>query len=43
MSFFHGHMIDSPMGIVLFSSNRNRVGSMGRGKCSNSRLTDTSA
>jgi hypothetical protein len=36
-------MIDSPTGIVLLGSNRNRVGSMGRGKCSYSRLTDTSA
>jgi hypothetical protein len=36
-------MIDSPMGVVLLGSNRNRVGSMGRGRCSYSRLTDTSA
>jgi hypothetical protein len=36
-------MIDSPMGIVLLGSNRNRVGSTGRGKCSYSRLIDTSA
>jgi hypothetical protein len=26
-------MIDSPMGIVLLGSNRNRVGSTGRGRC----------
>jgi hypothetical protein len=35
-------MIDSPTGVVLLGSNRNRVGSMGRGRCSYSRLTDTS-
>jgi hypothetical protein len=36
-------MIDSPTGIVLLGGNRNRVGSTGRGRCSYSRLTDTSA
>jgi hypothetical protein len=36
-------MIDSPTGVVMLGSNRNRVGSMGRGRCSYSRLTDTSA
>jgi hypothetical protein len=36
-------MIDSPMGVVLLGSNRNRVGSTGRGRCSYSRLIDTSA
>jgi hypothetical protein len=36
-------MIDSPMGIVLLSSNKNRVGSTGRGRCSYSRLIDMSA
>jgi hypothetical protein len=41
--FFHGHMIGSPTGVVLLSSNRNRVGSMGRGKCSYSRLIGMSA
>jgi hypothetical protein len=35
-------MIDSPMGVVLLGSNRNRVGSTGRGRCSYSRLIDTS-
>jgi peroxiredoxin len=30
-------MVDSPMSIVLSSSNRNRVGSMGRVRCSCSR------
>jgi hypothetical protein len=35
-------MINSPTGIVLLGSNRNRVGSMGRGRCSYSRLIDTS-
>jgi hypothetical protein len=36
-------MIDSPTGVVLLDSNRNRVDSMGRGRCSYSRLIDTSA
>jgi hypothetical protein len=36
-------MIDSPTGVVLLGSNCNRVGSMGRGKCSCSGLIDTSA
>jgi hypothetical protein len=43
LRFFHNHMIDSPIGIVLLGSDRNRVGSMGRGQCSHSRLIDTSA
>jgi hypothetical protein len=43
LRFFHSHMIDSPMGVVLLGSNRNRVGSTGRGKCSYSKLIDTSA
>jgi hypothetical protein len=43
MRFFHSHMIDSPMGVVLLGNNRNRVGSMGRGRCSYSGLIDTSA
>jgi hypothetical protein len=36
-------MIDSPMGIVLLGSNRNRVGSTGRGRCSYSGLIGMSA
>jgi hypothetical protein len=36
-------MIDSPTGIVMFGRNRNRIGSTGRGRCSYSRLIDTSA
>jgi hypothetical protein len=36
-------MIDSPTGVVLLGSNRNRVGSTGRGRCSNRTLIDTSA
>jgi hypothetical protein len=36
-------MIDSPTGVVLLGSNRNKVGSTGRGRCSYSRLIDTSA
>jgi hypothetical protein len=43
LRFFHSHMIDSPTGVVLLGSNRNRVGSTGRGRCSYSRLIDTSA
>jgi hypothetical protein len=43
LHFFHSHMIDSPTGVVLLGSNRNRIGSMGRGKCCYSRLIDTSA
>jgi hypothetical protein len=31
-------MVDSPTCIVLPSSNRNRVGSMGRDRCSGSEL-----
>jgi hypothetical protein len=31
------------MGVVLLGSNRNIIGSTGRGRCSYSRLTDTSA
>jgi hypothetical protein len=43
LHFFHGHMIDSPSGVVLLGSNRNRVGSAGRGRCSYSGLIGTSA
>jgi hypothetical protein len=35
-------MIDSPTGVVLLGSNRNRVGSTGRGSCSYSGLIDMS-
>jgi hypothetical protein len=38
LRFFHGHMIDSPTGVVLLGSNSNRVGSMGGDRCSYSRL-----
>jgi hypothetical protein len=31
-------MVDSPMNIVLPGSNRNRVGTLGRGRCSCSRM-----
>jgi hypothetical protein len=31
-------MIDSPTGVVLLGSNMNKVGSMGRGRCSYSGL-----
>jgi hypothetical protein len=40
LHFFHSHIIDSPTGVVLLGSNRNRVGSTGRGRCSYSRLID---
>jgi hypothetical protein len=43
LHFFHDHMIDSPMGVVLLGSNRNRVGSIGRSRCSCSGLISTSA
>jgi hypothetical protein len=43
LRFLHGHMIDSPMGVVLLGSNRNRVGSTGRGRCSYSRVIGTIA
>jgi hypothetical protein len=43
LRFFHNHMIDPPMGVVLPGSNRNRVGSTGRGRCSYSGLIGTSA
>jgi hypothetical protein len=43
LRFFYSQMIDSPTGVVLLGSNRNRVGSTGRGRCSYSKLTDMSA
>jgi hypothetical protein len=43
LRFFHSHMIDSHTGVVLLGSNRNEVGSTGRGRCSYSRLINTSA
>jgi hypothetical protein len=45
LRFFHDHVIDSPTGVVLLGSNRNRVGSTGRDRCSYSYsgLIDTSA
>jgi hypothetical protein len=42
LRFFYSHMIHSPMGVVLLGSNRNRVGSTGRGRCSYRRLIDMS-
>jgi hypothetical protein len=36
-------MIDLPMNIVLLGSNMNKVGSMGRGRCSSSSLISTGA
>jgi hypothetical protein len=43
LRFFHDHMIDPPSGVVLLGSNRNKVGSTGRGRCSYSGLIGTSA
>jgi hypothetical protein len=43
LRFFHSHMIDLLTGVVLLGSNRNRVSSTGRGRCSYSRMIDTSA
>jgi hypothetical protein len=43
LRFFHSHMIDNPTDVVLLGSNRNRVGSTGRGRCSYSGLIDMSA
>jgi hypothetical protein len=43
LRFFNGHMIDSPMGVVLLGSNRNKVGSTGRGRCCYSGLIGMSA
>jgi hypothetical protein len=34
LRFFHNNMIDSCMSVVLLGSNRKRVGSIGRGRCS---------
>jgi hypothetical protein len=34
-------MVDLPMNVVLLGSNRNRVGSMSRGRCSSSSLIST--
>jgi hypothetical protein len=42
LCLFHSHMIDSPMGVVLLGSNRNRVGSRGRGRCNYSKLINMS-
>jgi hypothetical protein len=43
LRFLHGDMIDSPMGVVLLGSNRNKVGSPGRGRSSYSGLIGPSA
>jgi hypothetical protein len=34
LRFFHDDMVDSPTAVVLLGSNRNRVGSTGRNRCS---------
>jgi hypothetical protein len=38
LGFFYNNMANSPMSIVLLGSNRNRVGSTDRGRCSSSSL-----
>jgi hypothetical protein len=43
LRFFHGHVIYSPTGVNLLGSNRNIVGSTGRGRCSRSGLISMSA
>jgi hypothetical protein len=43
LRFFHNHMMDYTMGVVLLGSNGNRVGSTGSGRSTYNRLTDTSA
>jgi hypothetical protein len=43
LCFFHGNKVESPTSIVLLGSNRNRVGSTGRGRCSCSGLISMSA
>jgi hypothetical protein len=43
LGFLHNNMFDSTMSIVLFGSNRNRVGSTSRGRCSSSSLIGTGA
>jgi hypothetical protein len=43
LRFFHDRMIDSPTDVVLLGSNRNRVGSTGRGMCSYSGQISMSA
>jgi hypothetical protein len=41
LDFLHSNMVDSSMTIVLLGSNRNRVGSTSRGRCSSSSLIGT--
>jgi hypothetical protein len=43
LGFFYNNMVNSPMSIVLLGSNRNRVGSTGRGRCSSSSLISMTA
>jgi hypothetical protein len=41
--FLHSNTVDSPTSIVLLGSNRNRVGSTSRARCSSSSLISTGA
>jgi hypothetical protein len=43
LGFLHSNMVDSPMSIVLLGSNKNRVGSTSRDRCSSSSLISTGA
>jgi hypothetical protein len=43
LGFLHNNMVDLPMNIVLLGSNRNRVGSTSRGRCSSSSLISAGA
>jgi hypothetical protein len=43
LGFLQSNMVDSPMSIVLFGSNRNKVGSTSRCRCSSGSLIGTGA
>jgi hypothetical protein len=43
LGFLHSNMVDLPMNIVLLDSNRNIIGSTGRGRRSCSSLISTGA
>jgi hypothetical protein len=43
LGFLHSNMVDSPTSIVLLGSNRNKLGSTSRGRCSSSYLISMGA
>jgi hypothetical protein len=43
LGFLHNNMVDSPISIVLLGSNRNRVDSTSRGRCSSSSMISIGA